>query len=202
MRPTMLTTSALASLLAIGLLAGCTPSQEPTPTPSVTTSETPTPSPTTEEPTPTPSETVNLEQQNIDSAKAAITEYVRLSGQVANSGGEGWQETLSPWWGTPELTERLTRGYESIQTSQIHTEGTTAVVSIAVLEYVEDPTGAGNEQIRLEYCEDVSGVTQFTAGQPVDYPGLERHIVTATLHHLNGERWVLTEFQVESDRAC
>lgn len=207
MRSTTLTAAATAGLLAIGLIAGCTPTQEPTPTPTVTTSQTPTPSPnteepTTEEPTPTPSETVDLEQQNIDSAKAAITEYVRLSNEVLNAGGEGWQDKLSHWWGTPELAERLQRGYESVQSSQSYTEGTSSIASITVLEYVEDPTGAGSEQVRLEFCEDVSAVTQYSNGAAVERPGSDRFITTVKLQHLNGERWTLVEREPESDRSC
>lgn len=194
-----------STAVLLGFLTACSPSvEEPTPEPTAATStasqEPSAPEPTTAEPTEPPA-TVDPQQAIIDSAIAAITEYTRLANEVSNAGGADWRVKLQDWWGNPEIQESLTRNYESLEGSGTRTVGVTTIVSADVVEYVEDPTGAGHEQVRLEYCEDASSVTQYDGDTPVERVTPTRYIRMVKLQHI-GEHWTIIEREALTDRLC
>ncbi|WP_043346779.1 hypothetical protein [Beutenbergia cavernae] len=188
----------VAALVAVGLVA-CNGGggEEPTSTADVTETTTPSPSPS-------PSPTLDPREANIEQAKAALTEYVRLSNEVMNAGGEGWQD-LSRWWGTPDLAERYTSTYLSMIEQGRHTEGSSSVSQILVTDYVEDPTGAGHEQIHFEYCSDTSDVTLLEAsGDVVPQVGDDPRFIVSVLLQRQGEGsgWTLNTLESHPDRSC
>lgn len=195
-----------SAAVLLGFLTACSPSvEEPTPEPTAATSTTAsqepsTPEPTTAEPTEPPA-TVDPQQAIIDSAIAAKVEYVRLQNEVLNAGGAEWQAKLQDWWGNPDIQARFTRLYSAVVQDGIRSEGSSTIESVTVLDYVEDPTGAGHEQVTLEVCEDVSQVTQYQGDVAVERTTADRYYSVTKMQHL-GDRWTIIESETQVDRTC
>ena len=179
----------LVVVLAVGLVA-CRGGEEPTPAPSGSGA-----SPTVEA-SPSLGATVD-EQELIDEAIAALTEYLALANEVENAGGEGWEEKLKPWWGNDELIESATSHFTTMLELGIHTEGSSEIVQITTSRY-ETPTGV----VYIEYCllgKDARVVD--ASGQ--DYVEVPNHAfpAQAELSH-NGERWLFLGQDTQREEQC
>lgn len=191
--------------VACGLLvASCSPSEVPTPTPTaVETTASPTP---TETPTPTPTLTptpVDPQTVNIAAAKQTVLDYTAAINSVYANGYATWSTTLPVFWGTPEVTDLGSAYFQQAADDGRRSEGELGADSLTVLLYVEDPTGGGHEQVRLEYCSDNSGVQTFSADGAVMPKGTPpRHIFEVLLQRQSDGRWTINEDIAHSDRIC
>lgn len=197
--PRLATTTATALIL---LLAACSPTTEdPTPTPTETTA-TPTETATTTEPTTEPT-TEDAQAVNIEAAKQALLDYNTLANEVSAAGFGGWQDELIFYWGTPEIANPLAAYYRTAADAGQRTEGSSVVASMEVTEYVEDPTGAGHEQVRITYCLDNSAVTTYdSAGAPLPKSTPPRFEWDTLLQRQDSGRWTINEETPHVDRIC
>lgn len=193
-----------AAAVTLGLLlTACTPSEDPTPTPT-TTSESPTPTETetTEEPTTEPP-AEDPQTVNIEAAKQTILDYNAVANEVGAAGFGTWQDELVLFWGTPAVANPLSAYYQGAAEAGQRTEGESVIASIVVTEYVEDPTGAGHEQVRLEYCLDNSAVTTLDAnGAEIPKSTPPRFTWSTFLQRQDSGRWTINEETAHVDRVC
>ena len=188
-----------ALALTTGLaLAACAPSEEPTPTVAETTAS-PTPS-ETPSPTPTP---VDPQTEKVRGASQTVLDFRASVNALAERSYEGWELEMTKYWGTPELMSRFDQYFRTAFETGRRVEGETRIESITILEYVEDPTGGGHEQVRLEYCEDNSAATHFNGdGTVLEKVGPIRLIYVAFLQRQDDGRWTFNELTADPDRIC
>lgn len=192
--------------VACGLLvASCSPSEEPTPMPTAvetTASPTPTETPTpTATPTPTPAP-IDPQTVNIEAAKQTVLDYVADVNTVSAAAYSGWEDLI--WYfGTLELMDIYSDFLERQVAAGARSEGALVVISTVVTEYTADPTGAGFDQVRLEYCEDNSARTNFNAdGSVREKTTPPRFIYEAVLLRQASGHWTFTELTAHTDRIC
>lgn len=193
----------IIATLVVLLAAGCTPSEdETTPTPSTVTSTT-TPPPPPPSTTPAPSPTLSEEQVNTEAAKQTILDYTAALNEVGAEGFTTWPEKLSMYWGHPDVANPAGASLQASADAGQRTEGAVVVTTITVTEYVPDPTGDGHEQVRLEYCSDVSAVTTYSADGTVDQRESEPRFLTEVfMQHQSDGRWTINERNAQPDRTC
>lgn len=196
-----LTTAAITLGL---LLTSCTTTNDdPTPTPSTPTqSTTPTPEATTPEPTQEPT-TPDPKTANIDAAKQTLLDYISAVNDVAADGFTTWHEELPKYWGTPAIANPNSASYEARVEAGEASEGDIVIDSITVTEYVEDPTGAGHEQVRLEYCSDNSAVINYdSAGEVIPRTATPRFLWDVLMQRQDSGRWTINEQTPYVDQVC
>lgn len=201
------TAGAAACAVVVGFgLGACTPDEEPTPTetPFSVTEEpsTETVSPT---PTPTPTETPTLtpEEANIEAAKQTVIEYHRLVDEVASEGYGTWTDKLIGYWGAPAVSNLYSVSFQASADQGRRGEGSTAISSIAVLEYLGSGAADSLDRIKLEYCADYANTTTYdNAGNQLAPSGLNRFVWGATLQKQVGGRWSYVELTSYNDRSC
>lgn len=187
------------------LLTACTPSDDPTPT-STSTSESPTPNPTetstSEEPTTEPS-AEDPQAVNIEAARQSLLDYIAAVNEVGTEGYTTWQEKLVMYWGTPEIANSLGAYYQTSADAGERSEGDAVVVSLEATEYIEDPSGAGKEQVRLEYCADNSAVTTYdAAGNPIAKTAPPRFTWSVLMQRQDVGPWTINERTPFVERIC
>ena len=193
--------------VACGLLvASCSPSEEPTPMPTAvetTASPTPTETPTpTATPTPTPTP-IDPQTVNIEAAKQTVLDYVADSNALSIAGYVGWEARMAKYWGAPELMALYGEFYRSAEEEGARAEGASTVGDIALLEYRADPTGAGFDQVDLEYCSDNSAVTHFARdGSTIEKNAPSRFVYEVRLQRQQDGRWTFTELTALTARLC
>ena len=180
----------LVVVLAVGLVA-CRGGEEPTPAPSGSGA-----SPTVEaSPSPSLDATAD-EQELIDEAIAALTEYLALANEVENAGGEGWEEKLKPWWGDNEMAASGESYFATLQEYGWHTEGTVRLVDVLGSELVDV------DSVRVGYCLDATDVRVLDgSGTQVQEPHDHAFPAEAQLA-LRDSIWRVTSIQTEPDRDC
>lgn len=194
------TTVGLALMLPLSVLLGCTSGDpDPTPTPTVT-SPSPTQSP---DPTPTASPTLDTQQQHIEEAKASYTTYISVSSEVEQAGMTDWQSKVMPLV-SGELRDIVQNFYEQASEQGLRQVGEPKIASMNVVEYVEDPTGAGFEQVRMEVCLDNSEVDVVDpAGNSVLLEGYpDRLLHDVLMQRQNSGRWTVTRNTTLEGQTC
>ncbi|MBN8883583.1 MAG: hypothetical protein J0H73_14880 [Salana multivorans] len=177
----------LVVVLAVGLVA-CRGGEEPTPAPSGSGA-----SPTVEA-SPSLDATVD-EQELIDEAIAALTEYLALANEVENAGGEG-VEVLEPLL-QPDFYEQAQRQFGQLVEHGWHTTGTSFISEIR--ESVLDPS---LESIRLSYCIDASNVTATdNQGNPVADEVAEPFLAEASLVRIE-RKWLIENLATHRSQPC
>ncbi|GAA1988710.1 hypothetical protein GCM10009718_27860 [Isoptericola halotolerans] len=157
-------------------------------------------------PSPSPSldEAERAEQEHVEEAKAALAEYYEASDDVANDGYEGWQ-SLRGYMG-PQAWKSESSILELNATDGWSTTGRVELVSMTVVEYVEDPTGSGFEQVRIDVCSDVSSITVHDdEGDvvPRDESLPDSFTTVYTLQHQGpGEGWLINGRDAEVEQSC
>lgn len=179
----------LVVVLAVGLVA-CRGGEEPTPAPSGSGA-----SPTVEA-SPSLDATVD-EQELIDEAIAALTEYLALANEVENAGGEGWEEKLKPWWGSQEMIDAGTLQFTTMLDNGWHHEGASVATNL-----VGHAVSLPDQTIKISYCLDARGVravdsegSEVAHGVDHPFPG------EAELRHAE-ERWLVMSVQVDRSAEC
>jgi hypothetical protein len=196
------TTKALAAatlaLALTGVLAACSDD-----TPPETTSPTPT---TSASPSPSPTKSVDpaeqLKQENIDDAKAALTEYYEALGEVANDAYDNW-ERLQKYWGNPDVAQPLAELYEGEREAGNYTEGETKIASMKVTKYVADPSESGAEQVSIRACIDTTGTTAFNKDGSKAKDGVDRFTVDYTMSHQGLDNpWTISKREADVEKTC
>lgn len=180
----------LVVVLAVGL-AACRGGQEPT-TPASSDSGA---SPTVEV-SPSPSEDATTDEQElIDEAIAALTEYLALANEVENAGGEG-VEILEPLL-HPDFYERAQQQFGQLVEHGWHTTGTSFISEIR-----ETVLDSNLESIQLSYCIDASNVTATDIqGNPVADEVPEPFLAEASLVRIE-EKWLIENLATHRDQPC
>ncbi|WP_298462087.1 hypothetical protein [uncultured Cellulomonas sp.] len=195
------TTAALVALLTAGALTACTPDTTPpttTPTSTTTPSQTPTPSPT---PTVDPAEAAK--QANIDAAIAAYEAHIDAVNRVGQAGMVGWETDVLPAIGSSDLREEIVSLYTQLSEQGVRQTGEREIASLTVTDYVEDPTGAGHEQVRLDVCLDNSGVDEVDAqGKSILLAGYPPRLITSVLMQRQVDFWTISEMVTQEGQQC
>lgn len=197
--------SVAVGVMAMGLGA-CTPGEEPPPTataPSKTeepTSETETLTPPA---SPTEMPTLTPEEQNTEAAKQTVIEYHRLVDEVASEGYGTWTDKLIGYWGAPAVSNLYSVSFQASADQGRRGQGSTAISSIAVVEYLGSGTAESLDRIKVEYCADYANFTNYdSAGNPIAPAALNRFVWGATLQKQVDGRWSYVELAPYNDRAC
>jgi hypothetical protein len=165
------------------------------PSPSASPAPTASPKPTTPE---------QIKAKNIADAKARLVEYYDTTAQVANSGYQGWRQTLVPFWGSFAIRDAMSVAYTQNANAGQYTTGAAEIESADVTSY--KGADGGFEEIGLEVCVDFSDVRTFEAdGDPV-----ERKAGTPTRfyldyvmrHHGQNGAWAINAEERHVERAC
>ncbi|MDR3068767.1 MAG: hypothetical protein LBU50_04615, partial [Cellulomonas sp.] len=152
----------LGAVVVMALLAGCSgePGSEPTSTlpgledlPSVDWT-----------PAPQPPDPV---QASKEAATSAYLNYVEVRDAVRQDYFNGWEEKVYPLTSGAHA-EWVYSYFSEVAAMGRHQVGTTAARNVAVVEYYEDPTGTGHEQVVLNVCLDSTGV------QSIDADGIDK----------------------------
>lgn len=197
---------------ALALVGACSPDEpEPSPTTAETSAATPTTDAPTVEPTatptvePTPTEvpTLTLEEQHVEEAKQTVRDYIDAFNAVAQGGYDGWYDSLSKFWGTPELAAPQEALYASLDAAGEYAEGNVTVDSLAVVEYLPDPSGTGYEQVHLTFCLDGTGQTSLAAdGSDLGLNAAPRTSWRSIVQHQAGSFWNFTTLEINRDTQC
>lgn len=163
--------------------------------PSASSSPSSSPKPTTPE---------QIKAKNIADAKARLVEYYETTAAVANSGYEGWRQTLVPYWGSFALRDAMSVVYTQSAESGQYTTGAASVESTRVTSYT--PAEEGFEEVGLEACVDFSEVQTFTS----DGDQVERQVGAPTRyylsyvmrHHGQDGVWAINAEEQHVERAC
>lgn len=184
--------------VTLALLGACTtedPGTDPTPTAASSTPASPSPSPTLDE-------AEQLKQDNIDAAKATLTEYYEVVSEVANDGYDNW-ERLQKYWGSPDVAQPLAELYEGERKAGNYTEGETKVASMKVVKYVEDPSESGAEQVKIRACIDTTGTTAFNKDGTKAEGGVDRLTTDYTMSHQGVDGpWRITDSKPDLETPC
>ncbi|WP_146197152.1 hypothetical protein [Serinibacter arcticus] len=189
-------------------LAGCSPQDEPgEPETSETTTEatpTETETETTEAPTPTETETPpTVEEQHVAEAEQTVRDYHRRADEVGAEGFATWTDKLYMYWGSPEISNAMGAAFQSSADDSKRTQGSTAIPSMSLIEYIPDPSGAGYEQIRLQYCADYSELSTLdSGGMPIARTTPSRFTWEVLMQHQQTGNWTINEAKALVEQSC
>lgn len=154
---------------------------------------------------PGPTTPAQIKAKNIADAKARLVEYYETTATVANSGYEGWEESLRPFWGHPDVWEPLVQSYTALRSQKQYTSGAAVVETTKLIEYA-DTGDEGFEEVALQACVDFSQVRTFEgdgeavprqAGAPTRY--LFDYVMA---HQGINSVWTVNKQVPHPERAC
>lgn len=194
-------TKLVAVLVALGVglgAAGCTPGKDANASPA--------PVAASAAPSPTPSPSVDpveaAKQEQMDAAKAAYLEYIRLDNEALQAGGgeEQWQKVL-PYLATDDAVS-IHDFYLRMAAEGSHREGE-VTVEVTATGYAGDPLDPSTvQEVTLDACVDS---TKASVVKPGGTPGVV--MVSARIYSRNvmrtqpDGRWALAQSD-GGDRAC
>jgi hypothetical protein len=194
MRPSRLTTPALAVLLAVTVTA-CTDapsSSQPTPTTGSTTA-------TIAATTPSPSVSSSSEQQAAVAAKAALLTYERTVDRVLQAGGDDPSSSLARV-ATGTQLRILREDAAAARKNGWRQKGSTSVKDLRVkgVEISNPP------RVKLQFCLDASKTEGVDSqGRSIRRPGADAYFVeVATLVKDPTRGWLVSEEDDKAVKSC
>jgi len=151
-------------------------------------------------PRPSTSATGGAESANEAAAVVAYQHYFGVRQEVEQRPGmTGWEDEVVPLLGG-DFLPFMVNFYTQAQTQGLRTTAPEVLVSTTPIDYLDDPSGAGHEQVFLDVCIDPAGsVTVYPDGSPESTSF--RGVVAVTMQHQNGQ-WMVDKSEAKENETC